>query len=107
MPQVFWTTLRDNHVTIFAQQPYDIRKTTVLYCWCQDQQMLQSPKLSYIVLHILLILAISDEPERVFSGAQHTVSWERSQIDVQTLEHIECLKHWKWSGILNKFHDEE
>ena len=58
-----------------------------------------------MALDILSIPAMSDEPERVFSEACHTVSWEKSQLDVQTLEHIECLKHWKWSGILNEFLD--
>jgi hAT family C-terminal dimerisation region len=60
-----------------------------------------------MALDILSIPAMSDEPERVFSGARHTVSWERSQIDVQTLKHIEYLKHWKQSGILNEFLDKE
>jgi hypothetical protein len=58
-----------------------------------------------MALDILLIPAVNDEPERVFSGARRTVSWERSQLDVQTLECIECLKHWKQSGILNEFLD--
>jgi hypothetical protein len=46
-----------------------------------------------MALDILSIPAMSDELERVFSGACRTISWERSQLDVQTLECIECLKH--------------
>jgi asparagine synthetase A len=68
-------------------------------------KMLRWPKLSRIALDILSIPAMSDELERVFSGARRTVSWERSQLDIQTLECIECLKHWKRSGILNEFLD--
>jgi len=30
-----------------------------------------------MVIDILLILVISDEPERVFLGARYTISWER------------------------------
>jgi hypothetical protein len=65
-----------------AIEPYDIGKITALNWWCQDQQMLRWPKLSRMALDILSIPAMSDEPERVFSGARHTVSWERSQLDV-------------------------
>jgi hypothetical protein len=100
-------TSQDKFRDYCAIELYDIRKTTALDWWCQDQQMLRWPKLSRMALDILSILAISDEPERVFSGTRRTVSWERSQIDVQTLEHIECLKHWKRSGILNEFLNEE
>ena len=51
---------------------------------------------------ILSIPAMSDEPERVFSGARRTISWERMSLSEETIEAIECLKHWKRSGILNK-----
>jgi hAT family protein len=46
---------------------------------------------------------MSDEPERVFSGARRTISWERGQMEPETLEMTECLKHWKRSGILDVF----
>jgi hAT family C-terminal dimerisation region len=54
---------------------------------------------SYIALNILSILAMSDEAERVFSGARRTASWERAQIEPETLKRV---KHWKRSRILNK-----
>ena len=47
-----------------------------------------------MAIEILLIPAISDEPERVFSGGRCTVSWERMQIDPETLEKTKCLKNW-------------
>ena len=52
-----------------------------------------------MALDILSILAMSDELERVFSGARRTVSWERAQMEPETLEKVECLKHWKRTGI--------
>jgi hypothetical protein len=58
-----------------------------------------------MAMDILSIPAMSDEPERVFSGACRTVSWERSQMEPKTLEMVECLKHWKTSGILSKLLD--
>ena len=46
-----------------------------------------------MAINILSILAISDEPERVFSRARRTVSWDRGQIEPGTIEIRECLKH--------------
>ena len=55
-----------------------------------------------MALDILSILAMSDEPERVFLGARCIISWEWMSLGEETIEAIECLKHWKRSGILNK-----
>jgi hypothetical protein len=63
-----------------------------------------------MAIDILSIPAMSDEPERVFSGARRTVLWERGQLrteTIETIETIECLKHWKKSGILDKFLESE
>jgi hypothetical protein len=46
-----------------------------------------------IAIDILSILLMSDKPERVFSGARCTVSWDRGQIEPETIEIRECLKH--------------
>ena len=51
---------------------------------------------------ILSIPAMSDKPERVFSGARRTISWERMSLEANTIEETECLKHWKRSSILNE-----
>ena len=56
-----------------------------------------------MAIDILSIPLMSDEPERVFSGACCTVSWDRGQIEAETIEMRECLKHWKRSGILDTF----
>ena len=55
-----------------------------------------------MALNILLIPAISDEPERVFSGVCCIISWERILLSKEIIKAIECLKYWKRSGILNK-----
>jgi len=52
-----------------------------------------------MAIDILSIPAMSDEPERIFSGARRTVSWERAQMGAKNLEKVECLKYWKRSGI--------
>ena len=58
-----------------------------------------------MAIDILLIPPMSDELERVFSRARCIVLWDRGQIEVETIELRECLKHWKRSGILNKFYE--
>jgi len=59
-------------------------------------------RLSRMALDVLSIPAMNDEPKRVFSGARRTVSWDRAQMSAETLERLECLKHWKRNGILNR-----
>jgi hypothetical protein len=81
-----------------AESPYEIR-TSALTWWCQDQQQKRWPRLSYMAIDILSIPAMSDEPERVFSGARRTISWERAQLSAENIERIECLKNWQKSGI--------
>jgi len=56
-----------------------------------------------MAIDILSILAISDKLERVFSRGRRTVSWDRGQMVLETIEWRECLKHWKKSGILDTF----
>ena len=56
-----------------------------------------------MAINILLIPLMSDEPERVFSDARRTVSWDRGQMEAETIEIRECLKHWKKTGILQTF----
>ena len=56
-------------------------------------------QLSYMAIDILSIPAMSDEPERVFSGARRTISWDRAQLSAETIERVECLKSWYRSNI--------
>jgi hAT family C-terminal dimerisation region len=60
-----------------------------------------------MAINILSIPAMSDEPERVFSGACCMILWERGQLDPKTIEMTECLKYWKKSGILDRFLESE
>jgi len=47
-----------------------------------------------MAIKILLIPAISDEPERVFSGGHCIILWKRMQIDPKTFKKTKCLKNW-------------
>jgi hypothetical protein len=46
-----------------------------------------------MVIDILLILLISDKPERIFSGARCIINWDRGQIEAETIKIRECLKY--------------
>jgi hypothetical protein len=83
-----------------SQESYDIGKQGALAWWSQDMQREYWPRLSLIAINILSIPLISDEPERVFSGAHRIVSWDRRQMEAEIIEIRECLKHWKRTGIL-------
>ena len=71
-------------------------KTTesALDWWLLDAQRQTWPRLSQMAIDLLSIPAMSDEPERVFSGARRTISWERSKLGSSAIERTECLKHW-------------
>ena len=56
-----------------------------------------------MTINIFSISVMSDEAERIFSETHHTISWKRTQMNAETLECVECLKHWKWNKILNKW----
>jgi hypothetical protein len=48
--------------------------------------------LSLMAIDILSIPAMSVEPERIFSSARRTISWERAQLGAETIEKAECLR---------------
>ena len=52
-----------------------------------------------MAIDIYSIPAMSDESERVFSGARRTISWDRAQLSAETIERVECLKSWYRSNI--------
>ena len=45
-----------------------------------------------MAIDIHSIPAMSSEPERVFSGARHTLSDQRASLKSETIELLKCLK---------------
>jgi hypothetical protein len=64
----------DKYMDYNNKESYDPRKGGALAWWCQPTQRQRWPKLSLMAIDILSIPLMSDEPERVFSGARRTVS---------------------------------
>lgn len=70
--------------------------------WMSPAQRFRFPLLSSMEFDIFSIPAMFSEAERVFSGAKHTISDERSSLHIDTIEALECLKSWFRAGIFTQ-----
>ena len=57
-----------------------------------------------MAIAILSIPPESAEPERVFSGARRTCSWDRLSLRPQKIEMIECSGSWIREGLIQPNH---
>jgi hypothetical protein len=72
--------------------------------WCRLEQRQRYSQLSRMAISILSIPAESSEPERTFSGARRTCSWDRSRLTCINIEKIECIGSWLREGHIKPFH---
>lgn len=56
-----------------------------------------------MAIDILSIPPELAEPERAFSGARRTASWDRLWITCQNLEKVECIGNWLREGLIIPF----
>jgi len=75
---------------------------SALNWWLAEERRNTWPRLSQMAIDILSIPAMSDEPERVFSGARRTISWERTQMGPENIERTQCLKSWMNLGLVSR-----
>jgi hAT family C-terminal dimerisation region len=92
---------QDEYREYCSEPPLEIDITPIAW-WSSKTQRKRFPRLSVLAVNTLAIPAMSDEPERVFSGGRRTVSWERMKLGVSSLERLECMKVWHHSGILRE-----
>jgi hypothetical protein len=92
------TVIEDEYEDFAENSPHAITRTALDW-WLEDAQRTKYPRLSQMAIDILSIPAMSAEPERVFSGARRTISWDRSQLGANTIMKMECLKSWYRSHI--------
>jgi hypothetical protein len=88
----------DEYTSFITQTPI-ATDCSPLAWWLREEQSQRYPRLSKMAIDILSIPAMSAEPERVFSGARRTISWDRCQLGSRTIERGECMKSWIKSGI--------
>ncbi|KAF4490369.1 Ribonuclease H [Fusarium agapanthi] len=99
-------SVRDDFTSFINVDATDIPPDcTPLEWWCQPQQRKQYPELSRMAICILSIPAESSEPERTFSGARKTCSWDRLRITCKTIEMIGCTGNWLHQGLIQPLHE--
>ena len=82
-------------------------QTSALDWWLAEERRTAWPRLSQMAIDILSIPAMSDEPERVFSGARRTISWDRMRLGISNIEKSQCLKSWIASGLISEEVEED
>lgn len=87
----------DDFMAFIAADPIEI-DSTPLEWWCASEQQRKYPRLSRMAIAILSISPESSEPERTFSGARRTCSWDRLRIKCTTIEKVECIGSWLREG---------
>jgi len=73
-------------------ESHDYKIPFLLGWWYQQRP--RWPELTLLAIEILSIAAMSDDVERIFSGARRTISWERSKLGLDKVEAAECLGSW-------------
>jgi hypothetical protein len=93
---------------IFQEEPplEPAAVTDVIGYWSRKRRDPQWKDLSQMALEFLSILAMSAEPERVFSGAKITISDRRCQLGDDAVNALECLKSWHRDGLISATHAE-
>jgi hypothetical protein len=94
----------DDFMAFIEAQPIDLDGMTPLEWWCGSEQRRRYPQLSQMAIAILSIPAESSEPERTFSGARRTCSWDRLRLSCSKIEMIECIASWLREGHIRPAH---
>jgi hypothetical protein len=77
----------------------DGQQLSVIEWWTSPLQRQSYRALSQLAIDVLSALVMSTESERTFSSARRTTSWERSQLEGDTIRHSELSKDWQRKGI--------
>lgn len=81
----------------FLNEPLVYGKINIIAWWRGQRGRL--PMLTRMAMDTFSISAMSSEPERVFSSTKHIISDERASLKADTVEALECVKHWMQAGI--------
>ncbi|KAM3446825.1 hypothetical protein NHJ6243_010206 [Beauveria neobassiana] len=82
--------------------PRQVMSRTPLEWWCREEQRMEYPRLHQMAIDILSVPAMSDDPERVFSCARRTISWDRARLTPETVERTQCLGSWVKNDLIRK-----
>lgn len=90
-----------NHADEFSRylsEPCLPHIDSALQWWVQQRG--QYPALALMAIDILSIPGMSDEPERVFSGARHTVTDFRGSLKAESIEMLACIRSWRRAHLI-------
>ncbi len=90
-------TEKDDFNMFISDTPISI-DCTPLEWWCRPMQRQRYPRLHRMAIDILSIPPGSPEPERTFSGARRTASWDRLRLTIRNIEKVECIGNWLREG---------
>jgi hypothetical protein len=82
--------------------PRPMTTSTPLEWWCREEQRIEYPRLHQLAIDVLSVPAMSDDPERVFSCARRTISWDRARLSADTVEKLQCLSNWVKNDLIRK-----
>ncbi|OAQ57629.1 transposase-like protein [Purpureocillium lilacinum] len=82
--------------------PRPMTTRTPLEWWCREEQRIEYPRLPQLAIDVLSVPAMSDDPERVFSCARRTISWDRSRLTADTIEKLQCMSNWVRNDLIRK-----
>ena len=81
----------------YLNEPLVYGRINIITWWGGQRGRL--PMLTRMAMDTFSIPAMSSEPERIFSSTKHIISDERASLKADTVEALECVKHWMQAGI--------
>lgn len=99
---------QEDEYSLFIKAPITpLGNITALDWWLRQDHQEAYPVLSRFAVMVLSAPAMSDEPERVFSGARRTITWTRMQLGVENIEKTQCLKSWLKSELIQLSYEDD
>lgn len=90
----------DQLAQYYAEPPHDkslpVNKSPISY-WIEKKAVW--PQLAAMSLDIFSVLAMSDEPERIFSQTGHILSPRRRRLTSKSMQRLMCMKSWMEQGV--------
>lgn len=95
------TATRDEYEDWTERIPPDDEIEDPLAYWTSSAVRRKWPRLARMAIDVLSVVAMSSEPERIFSLAGLMVTKERNRLGSDTIQAVQCLRNWGHHGLLH------
>ena len=112
LPTKFESLRRALEVTNYNEEEDELEKFlngaptsifgTPLQWWTRDEQRAEYPRLHQMAIDILSIPPLSDKIEGIFSSVRRAIPWERSSLNIETIQIQELIGNWNKNGLLHE-----